>query len=93
MPGHQGTPNGRSRAAGYIRVSQERNVDRHGLDSQQADVDRYVEFMQWELSEVYREEGVSGYRSRSGSATAASASCSCARGSTRRRPSASSSAT
>ena len=37
MPGHQATPNGRSRAAGYVRVSQERNVDRHGLDAQQAD--------------------------------------------------------
>ena len=62
MPGHPGTPSGRSRAAGYIRVSQARNVHRHGLDAQEADVDRYVVFMQWDLTEVYREEGVSGYR-------------------------------
>ena len=62
MEGERPTPNGRARAGGYIRVSQERNVDRHGLDAQRADVDRYVEFMRWELAEVYREEGASGYR-------------------------------
>ncbi|TET34000.1 MAG: recombinase family protein [Planctomycetota bacterium] len=62
MIGQRETPNGRIRAAGYIRVSQERNVDRHGLDAQEIDVHRYIEYMQWELSEVYREEGVSGYK-------------------------------
>ena len=61
MPRPSEMANGRSRAASYVRVSQERNVDGYGLDAQQADVDRYVEFMQLDLSEVYREEGISGY--------------------------------
>jgi site-specific DNA recombinase len=54
--------NGHMRAAGYVRVSQERNVERQGLGAQEADVVRHVEYMQWELVEIYREEGVSGYK-------------------------------
>ncbi len=51
-----------TRAAGYIRVSQERNVrDGYGLDSQEVDVRRLVKYRRFALVEVYREEGVSGY--------------------------------
>jgi site-specific DNA recombinase len=50
------------RAAGYVRVSQERNArNGWGLGAQESEVKRYVDFKQWELAEVYREEGVSGY--------------------------------
>jgi len=51
-----------ARAAGYVRVSQERNVGRHGLDAQEVDVCRHAEYMRWKLVETYREEGVSGYK-------------------------------
>jgi site-specific DNA recombinase len=50
------------RAAGYLRVSQERNArDGYGLDAQEADVCRFAEYRRLALVEVYREEGVSGY--------------------------------
>jgi site-specific DNA recombinase len=50
------------RAAGYIRVSQERNArNGYGLDAQETDVRRYAEYRALELLEVYREAGVSGY--------------------------------
>ncbi len=53
---------GTVRAAGYVRVSQERNArNGWGLGAQEADVARYVQFKRWEPGEVYREEGVSGY--------------------------------
>jgi DNA invertase Pin-like site-specific DNA recombinase len=51
-----------ARAAGYIRVSQQRNVGRYGLGAQEFDVRRHAEYMRWELVETYREEGVSGYK-------------------------------
>jgi len=51
------------RAAGYIRVSQERAArNGYGLGAQEADVRRFVEYKTWELVELYREEGVSGYK-------------------------------
>jgi len=50
------------RAAGYVRVSQQRNVGRYGLGAQEVDVRRHAEYMRWELVETYREEGVSGYK-------------------------------
>mgnify|MGYP000697205843 CR=1 FL=1 len=51
-----------TRAAGYVRVSQERNFrNGYGLDAQIADVKRYVEYRRWRLIEIYREEGLSGY--------------------------------
>ena len=51
------------RAAGYIRVSQERAArNGYGLDAQEADIQRFVEYKNWELIELYREEGASGYR-------------------------------
>ncbi|MHC5059111.1 MAG: recombinase family protein [Planctomycetota bacterium] len=50
------------RAAGYVRVSQERNArNGWGLGAQESDVARYVQFKRWKPAEVYREEGVSGY--------------------------------
>ncbi|MHC5055416.1 MAG: recombinase family protein, partial [Planctomycetota bacterium] len=53
---------GGPRVAGYVRVSQERNVHRFGLDAQTVDIERYVEYRGWPPAEIYREEGVSGYR-------------------------------
>jgi site-specific DNA recombinase len=50
------------RAAGYVRVSQERAArNGYGLDAQEADIQRFVEYKNWELIELYREEGASGY--------------------------------
>jgi len=51
------------RAAGYIRVSQERAVKNgYGLGAQETDIQRFALFKQWELAGIYREEGVSGYQ-------------------------------
>ena len=51
------------RAVGYIRVSQERAAKNgYGLDVQDRDIRRHAEYKDWELVEVYREEGVSGYK-------------------------------
>lgn len=50
------------RAAGYIRVSQKPAADKgYGLDAQEIEIHRHIEFMRWEMAELYREEGVSGY--------------------------------
>ncbi|MFQ5670992.1 MAG: recombinase family protein [Acidobacteriota bacterium] len=50
------------RAAGYIRVSQERAArNGYGLGAQETDIKRFALFKQWELVGIYREEGVSGY--------------------------------
>jgi len=51
------------RAAGYIRVSQERAAKNgYGLGAQEAEIRKHIEYKGWELLEVYREEGVSGYK-------------------------------
>jgi site-specific DNA recombinase len=51
------------RAAGYVRVSQERAAKNgYGLPAQESEIRRHVEYKGWELVELYREEGVSGYR-------------------------------
>lgn len=51
------------RAAGYVRVSQERAVQNgFGLDAQEADIKRLAEYRGLPLVEVYRENGVSGYK-------------------------------
>ncbi|MHC5058995.1 MAG: recombinase family protein, partial [Planctomycetota bacterium] len=50
------------RVAGYVRVSQEKNVHKFGLDAQTKDIERYVEYRGWRPAKMYREEGVSGYR-------------------------------
>ncbi|MHC5059142.1 MAG: recombinase family protein [Planctomycetota bacterium] len=50
------------RAAGYLRVSQERNARAgYGLDAQEADVRRFAVYRRLALVKVYREEGASGY--------------------------------
>ncbi len=52
-----------ARPAGYIRVSQERSArNGYGLSAQEADLKRFIEYKGWKLVELYREEGVSGYR-------------------------------
>ena len=59
---HVAEADGTVRAAGYVRVSQERNARTGwGLGAQEGDVKRYVEFKSWAPAEVYREEGGSGY--------------------------------
>ncbi len=51
------------RVAGYIRVSQERAAKNgYGLPAQEAEIKKHIEYKGWELVEVYREEGVSGYK-------------------------------
>ncbi|MBI2931109.1 MAG: recombinase family protein [Planctomycetes bacterium] len=51
------------RAAGYVRVSQERAArNGYGLGAQEQDVRRFVEYKNWPFVDLYREEGVSGYR-------------------------------
>jgi site-specific DNA recombinase len=51
-----------ARAAGYVRVSQERSArNGYGLAAQEAEVQRYVEYKKFETVCFYREAGVSGY--------------------------------
>ena len=41
------------RAAGYIRVSQERAVrNGYGLDAQESDIHRFLEYRKWKLVEL-----------------------------------------
>lgn len=50
------------KAAGYIRVSQERAArNGYSLSAQEDDIRRHAVYKQWELVAIYREEGVSGY--------------------------------
>jgi site-specific DNA recombinase len=54
--------NGPARAAGYVRVSQERNArNGYGLDAQESDITRHVEYKRLALVALYREAGASGY--------------------------------
>ena len=51
-----------ARAAGYVRVSQERNArNGYGLDAQEAEVRRYAEYKGLKRVGFYREAGASGY--------------------------------
>ncbi len=60
MTGHEGDF---VRAAGYIRVSQERAArNGYGLGAQEDEIKRFAEYKGWCLVEVYRENGVSGYK-------------------------------
>jgi site-specific DNA recombinase len=53
----------KTRVAGYIRVSQERQVrNGYGLEAQETDIRRFAEYKDWRPVELYREEGVSGYK-------------------------------
>jgi len=70
-PGEPVGPDGRGRessgvlalrAAGYVRISQERNLrDGYGMDAQVVGVERHIEYKEWKLVKIYRENGVSGY--------------------------------
>jgi len=52
-----------SKAAAYIRVSQERSArNGYGLDAQEHEVRRFLDYKGWELVELFRENGVSGYK-------------------------------
>jgi len=54
---------GARKVAGYVRVSQERAAKNgYGLGAQEQEVRRFVEYKGWTLIDLYREEGVSGYR-------------------------------
>ncbi len=46
---------------GYIRVSDESQVDGHSLDAQRAEIQRWCERNDYELVGVYADEGVSAY--------------------------------
>jgi len=51
------------RAAGYVRVSQERAAKNgYGLGAQEDEIKRFVEYKGWTLVELYSENGVSGYK-------------------------------
>ena len=51
------------RAVGYIRVSQEKQAKNgYSLDAQEAEIKKHCEYKGWQLVEVYREAGVSGYK-------------------------------
>ena len=51
------------KAAGYVRVSQERAAKNgYGLGAQEEDIRRHAEYRRWRLLDVYRENGVSGYK-------------------------------
>ncbi len=50
-------------SAGYVRVSQERAArNGYGLGAQEEDIRRHAEYKRWRLFDVYRENGVSGYK-------------------------------
>jgi site-specific DNA recombinase len=54
---------GARKVAGYVRVSQERAArNGYGLGVQEQEVRRFVEYKAWTLVDLYREEGVSGYK-------------------------------
>ena len=51
-----------TRAAGYVRVSQERNArNGYGLGAQETDIQRYIEYKRLSRVGIYREAGASGY--------------------------------
>jgi hypothetical protein len=53
---------GPARAAGYVRVSQERNArNGYGLGAQETDIQRYIEYKRLSRVGIYREAGASGY--------------------------------
>ena len=50
------------RAAGYIRVSQERAArNGYGLGAQEHEIKRFIEYKKYTYAQIYRENGVSGY--------------------------------
>ena len=57
-PGPESGP----RVGGYVRVSQERSLQRFGMDAQITEVVKYVKYRGWGRAKIYRENGVSGYK-------------------------------
>lgn len=51
----------RTRAAGYIRVSDESQVEGHSLDAQRREITRYCKSRGYELVRIYVDAGVSAY--------------------------------
>jgi len=52
-----------AQAVGYVRVSQERAAKNgYGLGAQEEDIRRHVNYKRWQLFDVYKENGVSGYK-------------------------------
>lgn len=49
------------RAVGYVRVSDESQVEGHSLDGQRHEIERYCERVGYVLERVYADEGVSAY--------------------------------
>jgi site-specific DNA recombinase len=58
--------NQRLRAAGYIRVSNESQVEDHSLDAQRSEIGRWCEVRCYELARIYADEGVSSRADRTG---------------------------
>jgi site-specific DNA recombinase len=50
-----------NRAAGYVRVSDESQVDGHSLDAQRSEIARWCERTGYQLVAIYADEGVSAY--------------------------------
>ena len=50
-----------TRAAGYVRVSTEEQVDGHSLDAQRREIERYCERSGLTLTQMYADEGVSAH--------------------------------
>jgi site-specific DNA recombinase len=55
------------RAVGYIRVSDESQVDGYSLEAQRKAIIRYCEQQGYSMVRVYEDEGVSAYSDLSGS--------------------------
>lgn len=54
----------RNRAAGYIRVSDESQVDGHSLEAQRQEIARHCDVHRYNLLRIYADEGVSAYTDR-----------------------------
>ena len=50
-----------TRAAAYIRVSDESQVQGHSLDAQRSEIERWCQRNGYELALVYSDEGVSAH--------------------------------
>ena len=54
----------KNRVAGYIRVSDESQVDGHSLEAQRREIGRYCDVHGYNLMQIYADEGVSAYTDR-----------------------------
>lgn len=53
-----------TRAVGYIRVSDEKQVDGHSLDAQRVEIARWCERQGYELVRIYADEGFTAHTDR-----------------------------